>query len=57
MEKKEFAFMGKVVNGFLMLFVLLALLIASAVLVVINSDCSNALQISVVVLYDRFHDA
>ena len=50
MEKKEFAFMGKVVNGFLMLFVLLALLIASAVLVVINCDCSNALQISVVVL-------
>ena len=50
MEKKEFAFMGKVVNGFLMLFVLLALLIASAVLVVINCDCINALQISVVVL-------
>ncbi len=44
MEKKEFAFMGKVVNGFLMLFVLLALLIASAVL-----GCTF--------LYDRFHDA
>ena len=50
MEKKEFAFTGKTENGFLMLFVILAIMIASVVLVVVNSDCLNALQIAAAVV-------